>query len=247
MTDFWSTESKGVAIKPCKCEADKISPVERKEAKIIEDSCQKIGTQWLIPYPWKRDPSTLLNNRLQAEKKLEATKHRLAKNPEHAKAYDKQMTELTEMNFARKLTKEQMMAHKGPIHYISHHEVVRPKKKTTPIHIVFNSSGSYQGHHLNDYWIKGPDLLNSLFGVILRFRENEVAVTGDISKMYHRVLIPERDQLVHRYLRRNMETERDPDVYVKTVLTACTGYGPNCITKKRLMKQSPRIHTLLSC
>ena len=124
MTDVWSTESMGVAIKPCNCEADKLSSFERKEAKTIEKSCQKIGTQWLIPYPWKRDPSTLPNNRLQAEKKQEATECRLAKNPEHAKAYDEQMTELTEMNFARKLTKEQMTAYKDPIHYISHHEVV---------------------------------------------------------------------------------------------------------------------------
>lgn len=37
MTDCWSTESMGVAIKPCDCEADKLSPVEQKEAKIIED------------------------------------------------------------------------------------------------------------------------------------------------------------------------------------------------------------------
>ena len=39
--------------------------------------------------------------------------------------------------------------------------------------------------------MKGPDLLNNLFGVVLRFREREVAVVGDISKMYHRILIPE--------------------------------------------------------
>ncbi|XP_068675562.1 uncharacterized protein [Montipora foliosa] len=37
--------------------------------------------------------------------------------------------------------------------------------------------------------------------------------------MYHRILIPERDQHVHRFLRRNLETSRKPDVYVKTVLT----------------------------
>ena len=37
--------------------------------------------------------------------------------------------------------------------------------------------------------------------------------------MYHRVLIPEQYQQVHRYLWRNMETNREPDVYVKTVLT----------------------------
>ena len=100
-----------------------------------------------------------------------------------------------------------------------HHEVLRPEKKSTPIRIVFNSSANFQGHCLNDYWMKGPDLLNSLFGVILRFRENAVAISGDISKMYYRILIPERDQHVHRFLWRNMETNRDPDVYVKTVLT----------------------------
>ena len=62
-------------------------------------------------------------------------------------------------------------------------------------------------------------MLNSLFGVILRFREREVAVMGDISKMYHRVLIPERDQHVHHFLWRNFNTHRESDVYVRTVLT----------------------------
>lgn len=33
------------------------------------------------------------------------------------------------------------------------------------------------------------------------------------------VLIPERDQHVHRFLWRNLEMEREPDGYVKTVLT----------------------------
>ena len=37
--------------------------------------------------------------------------------------------------------------------------------------------------------------------------------------MYHRVLIPERDQHVHRFLWRNFNTQREPDVYVKPVLT----------------------------
>ena len=66
---------------------------------------------------------------------------------------------------------------------------------------------------------KRPELLNSLFGIVLRFREREVAISGDISKMYHRVRIPLKDQHVHRYLWRDLEKERDPDTYVKTVLT----------------------------
>ena len=38
---------------------------------------------------------------------------------------------------------------------------------------------------VNSYWAKGPDLLNSLLEIPIRFRENEVAVIGDIKKMYH--------------------------------------------------------------
>ena len=73
-------------------------------------------------------------------------------------------------------------------------------------------------------------------------------MAGDISKMYHRVLIPERYQQVNRYLWRNMETEREPDVYAKTVLTKSPHQlWPKSYYKKRLMKQSPRIHMLLRC
>ena len=122
------------------------------------------------------------------------------------------------MGFARKLDETELSSHKGPVHYVSHHAVVRPEKKSTPVRIVFNSSAVYLGHSLNDYWYKGPDLLNNLGGVLLRFREKQVAICADISKMYHRVLIPKADQHVHRYLWRDLQTDRDPDIYMKTVV-----------------------------
>ena len=219
MTDFWTTESMGVSVKPCSCEAGKLSQIEREEAKIIEESCEKIGSQWLIPYPWKKDPRQLPNNKSEAMKKLEATERRLLRNPDHAAAYDLQMVEMNQLQFSRRLTEKETREYSGPVHYISHHEVLRPESKSTPVRIVFNSSAAFQGHKLNEYWMKGPDLLNDLFGVVLRFRENQVAFIGDISKMYHRIRIPEMDQHVHRFLWRNLQTHREPDVYVKTVLT----------------------------
>ena len=191
MNEFWSTESMGVEIKPCTCEAEKLTQVEREEGKIIEDSCKKSGNQWIIPYPWKRDPSLLPDNRQQAVKRLEATERQLSRNPvkcleaterqlsrnpEHAEAYKQQMKEMEQMNFARKISPEEETKYQGPVHYISHRAVLKPEKKSTPVRIVYNSSSTYQGHRLNDYWLKGPDLLNNLFGVILRFRENPVAI-----------------------------------------------------------------------
>ena len=219
LTDFWTTESMGVNVKGCVCSADKLSQVERDEAKIIEDSCVKVKDQWMMSYPWKRDPNELPDNKQLAVKRLESIERRLKQNPDHAKAYDNQMKEMNEMKFSRKLTEMEMRDYTGPVHYVPHHAVLRPDKKSTPVRIVFNSSSVFAGHRLNDYWLKGPDLLNNIFGIALRFRENQVALMGDISKMYHRILIPEKDQHVHRFLWRNCETEREPDVYVKTVLT----------------------------
>ena len=173
-----------------------------------------------MSYPWKtKSPELLPDNYSQVLKKMESTERRLSKQPAHAKGYDEQIQEMEKMQFARKLTKDEIEEWKGPVHYVARHAVVRPEKKSTPVRIVFNSSASYNGHSLNEYWYKGPDLLNNLFGVVLRFREKEVAVVGDISKMYHGIAIPLSDQHVHRFLWRNMETDRETDVYVKTVLT----------------------------
>ena len=39
------------------------------------------------------------------------------------------MKEMETLKFARKLSKEEMENYKGPVHYISHHAVVRPEKR----------------------------------------------------------------------------------------------------------------------
>ncbi len=220
LTEFWKSESMGVSISPWQCPPNKMTPEKQKGLKLIEGSCYLEKKKWTVNYPWQKNPQLLPNNYSQVLKKMESAERRLSKQPDHAESYDEQMKEKEdqEMKLFRKLTKDEIEEWKGPVHYVAHHAVVRPEKKSTLVQIVFNSSESYNGHILNKYWYKGPDLLNNLFGVILRFREKEVAVVGDIAKMYHVVAIPLSDQHVHRFLWRNMESDREPDVYVKTVL-----------------------------
>lgn len=115
---------------------------------------------------------------------------------------------------ARKLSKEELNTYKDPIHYISHHEVLKPDSKSPPVTIVFNSSANYIDYVLNEYWAKGPDLLNSLLGILVRFCGNEVAFIGDIKKMYHTVKTTVLDRHTHRFLWRKMVTDRVPVTYV---------------------------------
>ena len=169
-------------------------------------------SRWLAEYPWIKDPADLPDNRRVALAMLNSTERRLGKNTQHATVYDNQVQDMVQRGVARKLTKEELNNYKGPIHYISHHEVLKPDSKSTPVRIVFNSSANYMGHLLNEYWAKGPDLLNSLLGI--RFRENEVAFIGDIKKMYHTVKTTVLDQHTHRFLWRDMVTDKAPDTYV---------------------------------
>ena len=45
LTVFWRTESMGVSVSPCTCEASKLSAQERAEMKIIEESAKLQGNK----------------------------------------------------------------------------------------------------------------------------------------------------------------------------------------------------------
>ena len=83
--------------------------------------------------------------------------------------------------------------------YINHFPVMRPGKSTS-CRIVWNSATVYKGLPLNDGLFKGPDLLNSLFCVFLAWRQDLVAITGGIKKMFNQIQISAEDRVYHRFL-----------------------------------------------
>ena len=54
------------------------------------------------------------------------------------------------------------------------------KAKRGQIHVIFDSSAPYKGVSLNDVLLTGPDLNNTLLGVLMRSRKEPVAITADI-------------------------------------------------------------------
>ncbi|XP_033126819.1 uncharacterized protein LOC117124630 [Anneissia japonica] len=116
----------------------------------------------------------------------------------------------------REIKDKELKEYKGAVHYIAHHGVEKPENTSTPLRIVFNSSAAYKGHILNEYWAKGPDLVNNLLAI--RFRERNHALVGDIKKMYHSVAITQLDQHCHRFLWRGMDTDNPPKSYCVTAV-----------------------------
>lgn len=64
----------------------------------------------------------------------------------------------------------------------------------------FDSSLSFQGISLNSTLIQGPNLTSNLVGVLLRFRQEPVALMADIESMFHQVRVAERHVNFLRFL-----------------------------------------------
>lgn len=140
----------------------------------------------------------LPNNFKASMAKLESTERRLNRlDSEYAVAYGSEITDMVQRNIAVRLEDEEIEENDGPVHYIPHHEVLKPESYSTPVRLDFDSSRNYLVHRLNDYWGKGPKILNNLLGILFRFREDQVGIVGDISKIYHSIKIGKFDQHEH--------------------------------------------------
>ena len=163
---------------------------EEQELQMIQENLEydSVKKCWVTSYPWLVDPGTLPNNYRSALATLKSTERTLGKDERWAETYQKQMEDMVERGVARKLSRKELEEWSGPKFYISHLAVVNTRSHSTPVRIVFNSSQVCQGMSLNSCLAKGPDCyMNNLIGILLRWREEQVALVGDIRKMFHSI------------------------------------------------------------
>lgn len=73
-------------------------------------------------------------------------------------------------------------------------------QKPGKIRVVFDSSAQFEGISLNDTLLTGPDLNNTLLGVLLRFQREQVAVTVDVEQMFYCFRVREDHRNYLRFL-----------------------------------------------
>jgi len=71
--------------------------------------------------------------------------------------------------------------------------------------------------------VPSPEIVNSTvaFATIFFsiFGDHIIHKNHHLASSFHLILIPLEDQHVHRFLFKEMKKEREPDTYVKTILT----------------------------
>ena len=162
-----------------------------KFMKILKDGAKVVNKHYQIPLPFGNPNIEPPNNRYQAWQRLSYLQKRFNKNKEFEKYYVRFMEEIISKRYARKSSRE---AAPGKIWYLPHHGVYHPNKPRK-IRVVFDLSADYKGRCINRELLSGPDLTNQIASVLLRFREEQVAVMGDIEVMFRQVKVSD-DQAV---------------------------------------------------
>ena len=171
---------------------------DRRFLESVEASIQQTDGHYEIGLPLKGMNVMLPDNRPQAEQRLAHLQRKFTRQPQFHEEYKGFMKKTIDKGYAEKVPEDELERKDGRKWYIPHHGVFHPQKKK--IRVVYDCAASYKGHSLNENLLQGPDLTNSLVGVLTRFRQDHVAVMADIEAMFSQVRIPKRDRDLLRFL-----------------------------------------------
>ena len=88
-------------------------------------------------------------------------------------------------------------ASSAPVQYGLHHGMINPEKPEE-LRVVFDCASGTKGVSLNQLVYPGPDLINSVTGVLMNSRRGSVGFTADIEAMFNQAKAsPEHRDALH--------------------------------------------------
>ena len=176
-----------------------ISGEDRRALAILENSARLVEGHYQLALPWRYRPPSLKNNRCIALRRLHVLKKRFQKDPSLMEKYCKTLNDYIAKGHARKVPDDQINPGGKPLWYLPHHPVIH-EHKPGKVRVVFDCAARFGDTSLNDQLLQGPDRTNNLTGVLLRFRQEPVALMADVEQMFHQVRVPPDDCHALRFL-----------------------------------------------
>ena len=150
-----------------------------------------------LPIPWRDRSEALPNNFVVAKSRLDNLHKKLVRGG-MCDRYNGEIVKLLEKGYAEKVPVSELVSI-DRTWYLPHHAVFSDKKPDK-LRVVFDCASKFKGKSLNDRCRQGPDMINKLLPVLLRFRQHSLAIQADIEAMYHQVKIPASDRDALRFL-----------------------------------------------
>ena len=149
------------------------------------------------PLPFEEDDVTMPDNERYCLARLNSLKTQRLNDEKFRGDYISFMKEMREKNFVEEDPPPELETAEGKKWFLPHHGIYHKQKKS--IRVVFDCSSKYKGISLNDKLLKGPHLTNNLVGVLLRFRNGEIAFTSDIQTIFYSIKVLKEDTIFLRF------------------------------------------------
>ncbi|UYV67624.1 hypothetical protein LAZ67_5001398 [Cordylochernes scorpioides] len=153
--------------------------------------------RFCVGLPWLGNQEGIPSNRHIAERRLFNTTRKLRAKCIFSE-YDRVFQEWLAEGVIEKVSPEDL---NGKCHYLPHHPVVKANSNTTKIRPVFDASCKDKGNlSLNDCLASGPNVIEQIPAILLKFRANAIGVIADIRKAFLQIEVKEEDRDYLRFL-----------------------------------------------
>ena len=202
-----------------------LTPDEARATKFAEETLHKQDNRYEIGIPWKGNESIFKSNYDQAFSRLQSLERSLLKKgSDIGSSYYSIIEEYVEKGYVKKVPRTA----EEDQWYLPHFPVIRNDKTTPKVRIVFDAAAKHDGKCLNDAVLPGPKLQRELVDVLCRFRRAPVVLSADISQMFLQVGLRSQDRPYHRFLWRNFDQQRQPEIYEFQRLPFGNAASPFC-------------------
>ncbi|XP_053686708.1 uncharacterized protein LOC128736255 [Sabethes cyaneus] len=216
MRHYFAIEESSVTIKP-------EGKDDKRAREIMETTTRRVNGSFETGLLWKFDSFSFPDSYPMAVRRMKALEKRFSKDPVLAGKVRETITQYESKGYARLITSKELQSTDPSKVWYLPLGVVQNPKKPNKIRLIWDAKARAGGVSFNDMLMPGPDLLVALVAVLLRFRQRNIAVVGDIREMFHQILIRNEDKQSQRFLYRPSE-ELSPQIYVMNVAT----FGATC-------------------
>ena len=146
--------------------------------------------------PWTAEKEQLPDHEKLCEDRALCLHERLKRNPELMERYDETMKEQLKTGVLEPVPDKDPENKGGTVHVLPRHPVIREDKSTTKVRAVYDGSAHTKDNPVstNHCLQQGPNLILSLFEILLRFRSNRIGVIANIEKAFLQMGINEKDR-----------------------------------------------------
>ncbi|CAG7837087.1 unnamed protein product [Allacma fusca] len=193
VSNLWKLEALGITD-PAEVKEDLRAAAENHFLQTVTINDEG---RYEVHLPWLKGHPQLSSNRILAERRLATATNKLVTGG-NFQAYNQVFQEWLDLGVIEKVPADQV-ENFGV--YLPHRAVIKASSTTTKVRPVFDASAHEKGSPcLNDCLEKGPNLIEDLPIIIIRFREKKVGVVADIAKAFLQLSLAIKDRDFLRFL-----------------------------------------------